>query len=312
MSGIGVARDGGRANDFGRLTILGLGLIGGSLAKALKQKNAVSEVVGWGRREQSLQKGIELGAIDRYSLDLAEAVKGADIVVIATPTLVAETMIEKLVPLVPATTVITDVASVKGNLLRAARLAFGAEPANLVLAHPIAGSEQSGIAAAKADLFVNHRVIVTPTERTSSEALERIEAMWKITGAELSRLGVDEHDTILAATSHLPHIAAFALVDAFAGDPAQREIFKYAAGGFRDFTRIASSDPVMWRDIALANSSALLSAIDLFSEHLLQLRTAIAAGESDKIFATLTRAKQARDQFAELLRLRATNNLSNE
>lgn len=304
--------DSGFANDFGRLTILGLGLIGGSLAKALKQKNAVREVVGWGHRELSLQKGIELGVIDRYSLDLAEAVKGADIVVIATPTLIAETMLQKLVPLVPASTIITDVASVKGNLLRAAQRAFGKEPANLVLAHPIAGSEQSGVSAAKADLFINHRVIVTPTECTSKSALEKIEAMWKITGAELSRLNVDDHDTILAATSHLPHIAAFALVDAFAGDPAQREIFKYAAGGFRDFTRIASSDPTMWRDIALANSPALLKSIDLFSEHLVQLRAAIAAGDSEKLLTTFTRAKQARDQFAEVLRQRATNQISHE
>lgn len=299
------------AGDGGRLVILGLGLIGGSLAKALKQKNAVSEVVGWGHRAQSLQKGIELGIIDRYSLDLAEAVKGADIVVIATPTLIAETLIAKLIPLVPASTIITDVASVKGNLLRAARLAFGVEPGNLVLAHPIAGSEQSGVTAAKADLFVNHRVILTPTERTSIEALDRIEAMWKTTGAQLSRLTVDDHDAILAATSHLPHIAAFALVDAFAGQPAQRDIFEYAAGGFRDFTRIASSDPAMWRDIALANSNELLKAIDQFSEHLLQLRTAIAANEGDKVFSTFTRAKQARDQFAELLRQRAAN-LSSE
>ncbi len=299
-------------DNFGRLTILGLGLIGGSLAKALRKNNAINEVIGWGHREASLQKGVELGVIDRYSLDLAAAVKDADIVVIATPTLIAETMIEKLVPLVSASTIITDVASVKGNLLRAARHVFGNEPANLVLAHPIAGSEQSGVAAAKADLFVNHRVIVTPTARTSKDALEKIEAMWGATGAELSRLDVDEHDEILAATSHLPHIAAYALVDAFAGDPAQREIFKYAAGGFRDFTRIASSDPVMWRDIALANSPALLKAIDLFSEHLTLLRAAIASGDSEKLFATFTRAKQARDQFGEVLRQRATHQLSNE
>lgn len=298
---------------MGRLVILGLGLIGGSLAKALKQNNAVREVVGWGHREQSLQKGVELGVIDRYSLDLAEAVKDADIVVIATPTLIAEAIIEQLVPLVPASTIITDVASVKGNLLRAAQRAFGEEPANLVLAHPIAGSEQSGVAAAKADLFLNHRVIITPTPRTSVDALDRIEAMWAATGAELSRLDVDTHDAILAATSHLPHVAAFALVDAFAGDPDQREIFKYAAGGFRDFTRIASSDPTMWRDITLANSSALLKALDLFSEHLSQLRGAIAAGDSEKLFSTFTRAKDARDQFAEVLRQRAgSQSLSNE
>ncbi len=306
----GVTQAGGKG--FGRLVILGLGLIGGSLAKSLKQHHAVSEVVGWGHREASLKKGVELGVIDRYSLDIAEAVKGADIVVIATPTLIAETMIERLVPLVPASTIITDVASVKGNLLRAAQRAFTQEPANLVLAHPIAGSEQSGVAAAKADLFVNHRVIVTPTQRTSIAALEKVEAMWRVTGALLSRLDVDVHDEILAATSHLPHIAAYALVDAFAGDPGQREIFEYAAGGFRDFTRIASSDPTMWRDIALANSAALLKSIDLYADQLAQLREAIATGDSEKLFTTFTRAKDARDEFAEMLRQRATNQLSNE
>ena len=297
--------------EFGRLVIIGLGLIGGSLAKALKQRDAVREVVAWGHREASLRKGIELGVIDRYSLDLATAVRDADIVVIATPTLIAETMLEQLVPLVPAPAVITDVASVKGNLLRAARRAFGREPANLVLAHPIAGSERSGVAAAQADLFANHRVIVTPTEHTSDTALARVEAMWRATGAELSRLDVDRHDAILAATSHLPHIAAYALVDAFAGDTAQREIFEYAAGGFRDFTRIASSDPAMWRDIAVANGDALLEAIDLFVSHLNTMRAAIARGDGDTLFTTFARAKQARDQFAELLRKRA-DNLSSE
>lgn len=296
---------------FGRLTILGLGLIGGSLAKALKEKNAVREVVGWGHREASLQTGLQLGIIDRYSLDLADAVRDADIVVIATPTLTAETVLEQLAGVVGPTTIITDVASVKGNLLRAAERVFGEVPANLVLAHPIAGSEKSGVAAAKADLFIKHRVIVTPTERTSIKALELIEAMWQCVGADVSRMSVDDHDAVLAATSHLPHVLAFALVDALAGDPAHREIFRYAAGGFRDFTRIASSDPTMWHDITLANRVALVGLIDQFSAHLADLRAAIDRSDSDYILQSFARAKDARDEFSELLRQRATN-LSSE
>jgi prephenate dehydrogenase len=297
---------------FGRLTILGLGLIGGSLAKALKAKNAVHEVVGWGHREASLQTGVQLGVIDRYSLDLAEAVRDADIVVIATPTLIAEVILEQLAPIITPTAIITDVASVKGNLLRAAERVFGQVPPNLVLAHPIAGSEKSGVAAAKVDLFVNHRVIVTPTDRTSTQALETIETMWRCVGADVSSMSVEDHDDILAATSHLPHVLAFALVDVLAGDPAHREIFRYAAGGFRDFTRIASSDPKMWHDIALANRVALVALMDQFGAHLADLRAAVDRSDSEHILQTFTRAKEARDEFSELLRSRTTNNLSEE
>lgn len=295
------------AAEFGRITILGLGLIGGSLAKALKKVGAVREVVGWGHREASLQAGVQLGVIDSYSLDLTAAISGADVVVIATPTLIAETMLAQLAPLFGGTTLITDVASVKGNLQRAAEKIHGAMPPNLVLGHPIAGSEQSGVAAAKADLFVDHRVILTPTERTSAAALERIKRMWLLTGADVSTMDVAEHDAILAATSHLPHVLAFTLVDALAGDPSQRDIFRYAAGGFRDFTRIAGSDPKMWHDIALANRPSLLAAIDRFSEHLSGLRTAIERGDGATMMASFERAKQARDQFSDLLRKRAAN-----
>lgn len=297
---------------FGKLTILGLGLIGGSLAKALKEKNAVREVVGWGHREASLQTGVQLGIIDRYSLDLAEAVRDADIVVIATPTLIAESMLEQLAPIVGSKTIITDVASVKGNLQRAAERIFGQVPENLVLAHPIAGSEKSGVTAAKADLFVNHRVIVTPMPNTSVQALGIVEKMWRCVGAEVSNMSVDDHDAVLAATSHLPHVLAFALVDALAGDPAHREIFRYAAGGFRDFTRIASSDPKMWHDIALANRVALVGLIDQFSAQLADLRSAIDRSDSEYILESFARAKEARDEFSELLRSRTTNNLSEE
>jgi len=285
----------------GRLTILGLGLIGGSLAKALKQHGAVREVVAWGHRETSLQTGVQLGVIDRYSLDLAEAVRDADVVVIATPTLIAEAMLEQLMPLVGANTIVTDVASVKGNLLRAAERIFGEAPSNLVLAHPIAGSERSGVAAAKADLFVDHRVVLTPVASTDPKALARIRAMWELTGAEVVDMSVERHDAVLAATSHLPHVLAYALVDALVGDPSRRDILRFAGGGFRDVTRIAASDPKMWHDIAIANRPALLAAIDEFSSGLAALRAAIDRCDGESLIATFERAKGARDQFAQML-----------
>ncbi|MEH6911322.1 MAG: prephenate dehydrogenase/arogenate dehydrogenase family protein [Oceanicoccus sp.] len=289
-----------------KITLLALGLISGSLAKSLKSQSFNGEIVAWGRRSASLELGLSLGIIDRYSLDLAEAVKGADVVVIATPTLIAADMIRQLAVLskqglLDPKTVITDVASVKGNLLEAAKDAFGQVPRNLVLGHPIAGSEKSGVEAAKADLFVNHRVILTPTAETDADALLTVKHLWESTGAEVVEMPVDEHDEVLAATSHLPHILAYSLVDALAGSPGQQNIFRFAAGGFRDFTRIASSDPTMWRDIALANSDALLTTIDQFSENLSCLRDAIACGDGDALMASFGRAKAARDQFADML-----------
>ena len=298
--------------EFGRLVILGLGLIGGSLAKALKARGAVAEVVGFGHREVSLRKGVELGVIDSYSLDLATAVADADVVVIATPTLVAETMLERLAPLVGPDTLITDVASVKGNLERTAQRVFGTLPPHLVLAHPIAGSEQSGVAAAKTDLFIGHRVVLTPAATTAAAAVNRIERMWALTGAEVVRMSVAEHDAMLAATSHLPHVLAFSLVDTLAGEPERAGILRFAAGGFRDFTRIAASDPQMWHDIALANRPALLAAIDQFSDGLAALRAAIDRGDGTSIMATFERAKRARDQFGEMLHQQQSATTSRE
>lgn len=284
-----------------RLAILGLGLIGGSLALALKRQGAVAEVIGWGHRAASLQRGVELGVIDRFSLELTEVVGSADIVVIATPTLIAERMLEQLAPLWRDDLIVTDVASVKGNLARAARRIFGDVPSNLVLAHPIAGSEKSGVEAARGDLFVHHRVILTPALETAPAAIERVRALWAATGADVVEMAVDRHDAVLAATSHLPHLLAYALVDSLAGDPAQRDIFRFAAGGFRDFTRIASSDPQMWHDITLANREALLTVLDQFSAGVAQLRDAIDRQDGPSIMATFARAKEARDQFAEQL-----------
>ena len=290
------------------VVILGLGLIGGSLARALRESGFSKRFIGYGHRRPSLELGVALGVIDDYTLDLDEAIDAADILVIATPTLVASEMLEQILPRLEGRStspVVTDVASVKGSLQRTAEAICGTMPAQLVLAHPIAGSERSGVQASTADLFVDHRVILTPLEENDAAAVELVRQMWASTGAEVIDMAVDRHDAVLAATSHLPHILAYALVDALAQSEAGEEVFRFAAGGFRDFTRIASSDPVMWKDIALANKSALLQAIDLFSSRLAALREDVARERGDNLLETFARAKAARDNFAALLASRS-------
>lgn len=285
--------------------ILGLGLIGGSLARALRESGFSRRFIGYGYREPSLRRGVELGVIDDFTLDLGELIDRADILVICAPTLVAADLLRQILGKLQGVEngpVITDAASVKGNLLAAAKEACGGNvPPRLVLGHPIAGSERSGVDASDAALFRHHRVILTPVEGNEPAAVELVRAMWQSTGAEVVSMSVADHDEVLAATSHLPHLLAYALVDALAQSDASEDIFRCAAGGFRDFTRIASSDPVMWRDIAIANRDALLQSIDLFSEHLGRLRQAVADEDADGMQETFTRAKAARDQFAAIL-----------
>ena len=284
-----------------RLVILGLGLIGGSLAKAAKERGLVNEVHAWGHREASLKAGLELGIIDAYHLDFDQALVDADVVVVATPTKIAEQVLIDVLDRVDEKTVVTDVASVKGNLCEAARRHCGRDPKNLVLAHPIAGSEKSGVTAANSQLFVDHRVILTPVAETDGIALELISQLWENVGAEVVHMPVEEHDRVLAATSHLPHVLAYALVDALVSLESRQAVFRFAAGGFRDFTRIASSSPQMWHDIVLANKSALLETIDLFTEHLATMRQQIENNDGDALLTTFERAKQARDDFATTL-----------
>jgi len=286
------------------IVILGLGLIGGSLARALRRSGFSRRFIGHGHRETSLLRGVELGVIDEYTLDLDEAIARADILVICTPTLTAARMLEQILPRLVGRAggpVVTDVASVKGSLRDAAVAVAGTMPPQLVLAHPIAGSEHSGVEASSADLFVAHRVILTPVTANDPAAVNLVRAMWHSTGAEVVDMTVEQHDSVLAATSHLPHMLAYTLVDALSSSASSDEIFRCAAGGFRDFTRIASSDPVMWRDIALANKTALLEAIDLFSAHLARLRGAVRDENADELLNTFERAKRARDEFAALL-----------
>jgi len=296
------------ASRVDNVVILGLGLIGGSLARALRKSGFAKNFIGYGHRQPSLARGLELGVIDEYTLDLDEAIDRADILVIATPTLIASELLKKILPILAErahSPVITDVASVKGSLRDTAVEVLGHMPAQLVLAHPIAGSESSGVEASDADLFVAHRVILTPVEANNAEAVELIRAMWRSTGAEVLDMDVDEHDAVLAATSHLPHVLAYTLVDALAQSEASEDIFRFAAGGFRDFTRIASSDPVMWRDISIANKSALLASIDMYAEHLAGLRNAVATDDGAGLLDMFARAKRARDEFSALLAARS-------
>lgn len=280
-----------------RLCIIGVGLIGGSLARALKRAGACAEVVGCGRDEAALRRAVELGVIDRYHSDPALAVSGADVVVLAVPLGMMEPVLRRIAPALSAGAVITDVGSAKGSVVAAAQAVFGTVPARFVPGHPIAGTEKSGVEASFAELFQGRRVILTPLSGTDAEAHRIVRRMWEQTGAEVVDMAVEHHDEVLAATSHLPHLLAFALVDTLARMQETAEIFRYAAGGFRDFTRIASSDPKMWRDICLANREAVVAMLDRFSDDLAGLRNAIDAEDGEAIAEVFTRAKTARDRF---------------
>ena len=280
-----------------RLTIIGVGLIGGSLARALKSKGAVKEVIGTSRSIQHLQRARELGVIDRIEIDMGAAVSGADVVVVAVPVGAMESVFADIAPHLSDKTVLTDVGSSKASVVDAALKVFGKLPENFVPAHPIAGTEKSGVEASFVELFQQHRVILTPTEVSSADAVSKVRLMWEQVGAIVTETSIAHHDEILAATSHLPHLLAFSLVDTLATMDDKQEIFDYAAGGFRDFTRIASSDPKMWHDICVHNGPALLKILDRFNADLDQLRKAIAENDGDYLLQVFSRAKAARDQL---------------
>ncbi len=287
-----------------KLVIVGIGLIGGSLAAGLKAVGGCSEVIGVARRQATCEEAVALGVVDRAYLSLeflADELAEGDVVFISVPTLTVESILLQCKQWLSPAVTITDGASVKGSVLRAAQHVYGTLPQQLVLGHPIAGSEKSGVTAANPDLYRNHRVILTPTAETGEQHLARIAAMWAAVEAEVLIMPVAEHDDVLAATSHLPHAIAFSLVDTLAHDSENENIFRYAAGGFRDFTRIASSDPIMWHDIMLANRDSVLKALDLFTDNLGRMRSAIATGDSEHLLGIFTRAKVARDHFTKML-----------
>lgn len=289
------------AEALGKVTVIGLGLIGGSLCRAVRDSGFAGSVVGFDRNAEVGEKALTLDVVDAFEADLPAALDGAEMVVIATPTLAAADVLHEVLAVLPAEAVLTDVASVKGNLVEAYRQVCDASGnrkiASYVPGHPIAGSERSGVEASRPDLFDAHRVILTPLEDGDGDALALVRRLWEAAGAEVVDMPVAQHDAILAATSHLPHILAFALVDALSQSELSDDIFRFAAGGFRDFTRIASSNPVMWRDIALANREPLVQAIDEFGEHLATLREAVANGDGDALESTFSDARAAREDF---------------
>ena len=282
-----------------KLAIIGVGLIGGSMARALRDEGVVQEVVGCGRGTANLEKAVELGVIDHYTHEVGTAVQGADFVVLAVPLGAMQASFEAMQGQLAEGVVVTDVGSVKGSVVQDARRVFGEVPGFFVPGHPIAGTERSGVEAAFPELFRNRRVILTPVESTDSDALLRVEQVWQLCGAEVTRMSVEHHDEVLAATSHLPHMLAYSLVDSLARMKENDEIFRYAAGGFRDFTRIASSNPTMWRDICLANSEALGQMLQRFAIELKDLAALLQQGDSAGLLELFERAKSARDRYVD-------------
>ncbi|SIT65585.1 prephenate dehydrogenase [Ectothiorhodosinus mongolicus] len=280
-----------------RISIFGVGLIGGSWALAMRHAGMTHEIIGCSRSENHLAEAKKLGVIDRYTLDPAEAVRDADVVILAVPLGAMQSVCKQIQAHLSPQAILTDVGSAKASVIEAVRQGLGEIPPRFVPGHPIAGTEKSGVSAAFDSLFDGRRVILTPLEHTDPSAVNRVRGLWELTGAQVELMAVEEHDQVLAATSHLPHILAFGLVDCLAGMREQEEIFRYAAGGFKDFTRIASSDPVMWRDICLANREAILKIMALYQKDLQQLTTAIEQGNGDELLGIFQRAKAARDRF---------------
>lgn len=284
-----------------RLAIVGLGLIGGSFARALLRAGAVGEVRGYDADALRCARARELGVIHIAATSVAEAVSGADVVVVSVPVLQTREALTAIRLHLKSDAIVTDVGSTKLSVLEDVRAAFGALPPRFVGGHPVAGNEKSGVEASFAELFQGRRCILTPHEQQDAQALATVRALWEAAGSTVCEMSAQHHDEVLAATSHLPHVLAFALVDYLNTLDARREIFAYAAGGFRDFTRIASSSPKMWHDITRANRESVLQALDGYLEELHKLRGAIDTDDGAAILDIYTRARDARERYLELV-----------
>jgi 3-phosphoshikimate 1-carboxyvinyltransferase len=282
--------------------VIGLGLIGGSFAKAVRA-NGCAEIYGYDRDKGVAEKARELGIVD-HAITQLDKVNDIDVIVMAVPVMAIGNVVTQIKDLIPKLTLLTDVGSVKGEVVRAVNDAYGSLPGCFVPGHPIAGAEKSGVYSANENLFKNHMHIITPLEHSNSESIELLTQLWEACGSEVVSMSVDRHDEVLAATSHLPHLLAFSLVDTLARESENREIFKYAAGGFRDFSRIAASDPTMWHDVFLTNGDATLKILRRFQADLAVLEQAIAHSDGDLLRTVFTRAKSARDYFTEILESR--------
>lgn len=286
---------------FNRLCIIGIGLIGGSIARAAHVQGLCREVVAYGREKNlpNMRLAKQLGVIDEFYTDIGAALQNTDYVIVATPVGSMRAIFEQIKPYWNPNTLYSDAGSTKGSVVSALEAVFGTVPSNFVPAHPIAGAERSGVDASTVDLFVNRRLILTPLENTDKQALAKISLFWEKIGSSVSVMSVEHHDTVLAATSHLPHILAFALVGLLGRKDEQREIFKYAAGGFRDFSRIASSDPTMWQDICLANKQEIVPLIRQFQAELSKIEQLLVDDQATQLFETFTYARNARQRFLD-------------
>lgn len=277
------------------ICVAGLGLIGGSFAKALKQAGFTGKITGVVRSEAKARQAIEQGVVDSTTLDLAEAAANCDLIMLAVPMLSMKQQLDIIAPVIQPHTIVTDAGSVKQPFINDARSTLPYLN-RVVPGHPIAGKEKSGLDAVDPDLYREHRILLTPLAETDTDAIDAVTALWEQTGGMVESLTPAHHDEVLAATSHLPHVLAFAMVDMLASRQENAEIFRYAAGGFRDFTRIASGDPVMWRDICLTNKEPMGKAIEELEAHLNVLKNAIAQGDAATIHEVFQRARQAREE----------------
>ena len=287
---------------FKKIVIFGVGLIGGSFALAQKKAAAAAQIVGVGRTAAPLERAIALGIIDSASSAdsdaLASCLRDAELILIAAPVAQTEAILNAIAPHLQGGTIVTDAGSTKTDVVAAARRALGIKVAQFVPGHPIAGREQNGPEAALADLYVGKKVVLTPLPENAPDDVARVAAAWQQCGAIIHQLTPEQHDRVFASVSHLPHLLAYALVDDIARKPHADLLFQYAASGFRDFTRIAGSSPEMWRDIALANQTALLGELDAYLVQLTQLRSALANGDGSAMEAIFVNAQQARQRWA--------------
>lgn len=281
-----------------KLVIIGVGLIGGSFALALRKATAVRHIIGVGRSKKNLQHALDQGVIDEIAENLAGALQDADFILLAMPVGQTERVMMQITPHLQTNSIISDAGSTKTDVITAARTHLGKHLKNFVPGHPIAGAEQSSVAAAQADLFVGKHIILTPIKETRIDAIRKTVALWQACGAHVSQMNVKEHDETLAATSHLPHILAFTLMNHLRHSTDQPEsLLRFAGSGFRDFTRIASSSPEMWRDISLSNRIALLKQINTFQNELKTLQTMLEEGNGKALENAFSEAREMREDW---------------
>jgi prephenate dehydrogenase len=286
---------------FTKVVIVGVGLIGGSFALGLKAAGAVDRVVGLGRSAQALARARELGIIDEAAASPQDAMRGADLVLLAAPVAQTGPILAALLPWLEPQTIVTDAGSTKSDVVAAARAALGDRVKQFVPGHPIAGRESNGPDAAIPDLYRGKKTVLAPLAENTPEAIDKVATAWRTCGAIIHVLTPQEHDKVFAAVSHLPHLLAYALVDDIANKPHADLLFQYAASGFRDFTRIAGSSPEMWRDISLANRDALLGELDAYLAQLTHLRARLAAADGTALEATYANAQRARRAWIEAI-----------